>query len=230
MASFLQSVSVIHAAAGTTTALAWTTQNMTAGSFCWCVCAWNDQTSSCTLSDPTNGSWTALGSPLLGAGGLSAWSSQLFYLANNVSTAKPTVTMTTSGSNAERDMAMHEYSFAGAGGAIEGAAAYSDPSGTTPSSSSVTPAASSDFCFAYNFNSGSVTTTNSPFTLRESTNFGSNSTCDDLAPVGGTPEHASWVTVGSDSMVGIAVASLPAGIALAQIQVVDFAVARSTSY
>lgn len=231
MATYSQSVSLSGASTGTTRALAYSTANLTAGSFLIGVFAWNDQTSTCSVSDSSNGAWTALGSALLGSGGLAGWSSQFFYFANNAATVKPTVTMTTTNSNPERDLAIFEYKFAGAGGAIEGSAQYSNASGTTPSSSTVTPVSSSDFCFAYNFNSGSVSAVNAPFTQRESANFGGNSVDDDLAPVGGTGEHDSWTTVGSDSMTGIVVVSLPASVALTpNIAVVDFAVARSTSY
>jgi hypothetical protein len=69
-----------------------------------CYVYWNSNTQTCTVADNVNGAWVAVGSPLRGAGGLAAYSSQAFYKLNAAAGAT-TVTATMSGSNTDRAIA-----------------------------------------------------------------------------------------------------------------------------
>jgi hypothetical protein len=84
------------------------------------------------MSDPNNGTWTPIGSPRTGAGSLSGYRGELFYLpaAANVAT---TVTLTLSSAVAFRAFECAEYSYTGTITSLDGTPQYS----TTPAASGI---------------------------------------------------------------------------------------------
>jgi hypothetical protein len=71
-------------------------------------CLWNSTTQTCSVSDSVNGAWTPDPSSL-GVLSSPGFSGQWFYCPSTAA-GTPTVTMTCSGSNAERELMIHEYS------------------------------------------------------------------------------------------------------------------------
>lgn len=196
MSTFLQSASVDTGSAGATLGKAYVTQNLTSGSSLVADCYWQSGSATCAVADPTNGSWTALGSPLRGTGNLNGFSCQAFLFTANTSTAKPTVTMTVSGSVALKGIAIHEYS---GSLALEGSASYGMKIGTTPACGPITPALSTDIVHSFVLADFDIVSVASPFTARESANFGLNMSCDDVSPTGGVAVTATYTANASES-------------------------------
>lgn len=209
-ASFLQSVSITTSAGVTSVGVAWTTQNCTPGSLMTAAVFMNNDANTLTftgVADPTNGAWTPVGSMLTGASSISGYSSQIYYLSGNVSSAKPTVTLSISASCTFCGIAIHEYSGVKA---LE-SSAYLDQNSSAPAQT-LTPLNSSDMLFGYIIPGTSATAVASPFTFRESANWADNGTGDDTSPTGGTAATATW-TISSpptDTMMGLAVFSATA--------------------
>lgn len=201
-AVFKQSASVKEVVAGATTTKAYTTQNCTSGSLLVATAYWQSGTATCSLSDSTNGAWTAVGSPQVGTGANAGWSKQDFYFSGNASVAKPTVTMTVSASVGERGLAIHEYTGVGV---LESQGFQNVTANSSAATPSKTPAASTDLVYCSCITSSHVTAVSTGFTEREDVNFGGNSTADDVSPTGGTPIACTFTVAGGDSITSIAV-------------------------
>jgi hypothetical protein len=212
VAAFVQSVSTSTSTGVSSLGVAMTTQNMTPGSTVVAAVFTNTAGGTLTfssVSDPTNGNYTPVGTMLTGASSLSGYASQMFYLPVNASAAKPTVTLMMSGSSSFLGIAIHEYT--GGVSTLE-QYAYVNQNASSPAQT-VTPNSSTDLIFAYDVPGTTTTGIASPFTERESANWAANGTADDTSPTGGSAATATW-TISSppaDNMLGIAVFSLPAG-------------------
>jgi len=142
------------------------------------ACIWGSATQTCTVSDSVNGAWTAIGSPQRGTGNLTGYTIQLFYfLCTGAGT--PTVTMTCSGSNTYRDIAIHEFSGIDTVSALE-ASVYSGnvtASGNViTTASGITPTSPVCMLFCACMVDNQTTSVVAPFVLDERVNFGLNGT------------------------------------------------------
>ena len=200
-ASFLQSTSLDQVSSSTTVSKAYAS-NCTNGSLLIAVVFWTSGSATCSVSDGTNGSWTAIGSPVqLGSSAIQA---QAFYFAGNTSTTTLSVTATISASVSERGIAIHEYSGVNT---LETHIESNIASSGTPSQTR-TPNSSSDLAFSWVLCAGHVNSGPSGFNLRENTNFAGNGTADDLTPTGGSSLTATWtVSDSTNNVVGLDVFS-----------------------
>jgi hypothetical protein len=145
------SVSGVYNASGTTSTTLSVALHQTPGAGHLLVCAatWQSPTATATMSDPNNGTWTAIGVAKAGVGSLSGYRGQMFYVPSAVS-ASTTVTLTISSAVAFRAFECAEYSYAGTIAALDGAPQYSatPSSGGVATVSGVTTSNSSDLVFA----------------------------------------------------------------------------------
>src|SRR6202790_635393 len=101
------------------------------------------------MSDPNNGTWTAIGAAKAGVGSLSGHQGQMFYVPSAVS-ASTTVTLTISSAVAFRSFECAEYSYTGTIATLDGTPQYSETaaSGGLATGSGVRTSKSSDLVFA----------------------------------------------------------------------------------
>lgn len=117
--------------------------------------SWHDSgTVTAAITDPNNGTWTAIGSKKTGTGTLAAYSGQMFYVASAVNAAT-TVTLTLSGGNSGSSGQIisweaTEYSYTGTISSTDGAPTYSNTaaSGGTASIDTTVTANASDLVWA----------------------------------------------------------------------------------
>ena len=107
-------------------------QNPGAGHLLICAATWQSSTASASMSDLNNGTWTAIGTARTGAGSLSGYRGQMFYVPSAVNAAT-TVTLTTGSAVAFRAFECAEYSYTGTIATLDGTSQYS----TTPASGGV---------------------------------------------------------------------------------------------
>jgi len=123
-------------------------QNPGAGHLLVCAATWQSSTATASMTDPNNGTWTAIGAAKTGVGSLSGYRGQMFYVPSAVNTST-TVTLTISSAVLFRAFECAEYSYTGTI-ALDGTPQYS----TTPASggiatvSGVTTGNSSDLVFS----------------------------------------------------------------------------------
>ena len=145
------SVSGVYNASGTTSTTLSVPLHQTPGAGHLLVCAatWQSPTATATMSDPNNGTWTAIGAAKAGVGSLSGHQGQMFYVPSAVS-ASTTVTLTISSAVAFRSFECAEYSYTGTIATLDGTPQYSATaaSGGLATVSGVTTSNSSDLVFA----------------------------------------------------------------------------------
>lgn len=197
-ASFVQSKSIDNVAAGTTTSLSYTSA-CTSGSLLVATSFWTSASATGSVSDPTNGTWNAVGSTFAGLTGLSA---QSFYVVNTGTTAL-SVTITTSASVSERALAIHEYTGVNT---LEQHTEGFNNSTSTPALT-LTPNSSSDLAYTWIVCGGHVNSGPTGFVVREQTNFGNNGTADDLTPTGGSALTATWNASNNTNDLGLIIFS-----------------------
>lgn len=205
MASFAQSRSVKDTTTSATTALAYSTANLTPGSLLSCVCVWNSGSLTCSVADSANGSWTPIGSAVAGVTDLLGFQAQMFYLPKNTSAVKPTVTMTISAATTTyRLLAILEHIGPTKLGA--GANYLEEHAGTTSKTVSLTPRTSKDAVLSFIICAGSTPAVSAPFTQREFVNFDSNIVATDEAPTGGSSLTCTYTSIssGTENLLGIA--------------------------
>lgn len=204
MSSFLQSASVASGTTTTSIGQAYTTANLTSGSTLFCVVFWTSSTITCTVADPTNGSWTAVGGPFQGADNNVGFRLQMFIFTGNTSTAKPTVTATFSSTlgSASAGIAIHEYSGAMV---VEGSPAYNNVHIATFTTNTLTPTNDADMAFSFGFADNAATAVDAAFTQREQANWASNMTADDVTLTSGVGSAATYTNTGSDMTMGIVI-------------------------
>ena len=123
-------------------------QNPGAGHLLICAATWQSSTATASMSDPNNGTWTAMGAAKTGVGSLSGYRGQMFYVPSAVNAAT-TVTLTISSAVVFRAFECAEYSYSGTI-SFDGTPQYS----TTPASggvatiSGLTTSNSNDLVFA----------------------------------------------------------------------------------
>ena len=123
-------------------------QNPGAGHLLICAATWQSSTATASMSDPNNGTWTAMGAAKTGVGANSGFRGQMFYVPSAVNAAT-TVTLTTSNAAVFRAFECAEYSYSGTI-SFDGTPQYS----TTPASggvatiSGLTTSNSNDLVFA----------------------------------------------------------------------------------
>ena len=200
MAAYVQSASLAQSGGSTTIAKAFTS-NVTASSLLLAYAYWNSNSATCSVSDGLN-TWSAVGSPLTGAGALAGYRTQLFYAPNAVAGAT-TVTATFSSSMTDRGLAIHEAS----GVSVLDVSAYSNYNGADPASSSSISASDATpryWIACAVMSSGTTTTIGGGFTLRERTNFASNDTCDQVVASASAQQCTFGLTGTEDVMTVIA--------------------------
>ena len=191
--SFLQSRSKDDPTTSTQTSLAYSSA-CTAGSTLFAAVYWLAASGTATVTDPTNGTWTAIGTPTVFPATLSG---QAFYTSNTGTTAL-TATLTAP-STTDRGIAIHEYSGAYT---LENHTEAFNNATPTPALT-LTPTLSTDFVLAWIICGGHVNAGPAGFTLRENTNFGGNGTADDLAVTGGSPLTATWTASNNTNVLGV---------------------------
>ena len=123
---------VINSGSGSSTTLSVPLhQNPGAGHLLVCAATWQASTATASMSDPNNGTWTAIGAPKTGTGNLSSVRGQMFYVPSAVN-ASTNVTLTLSSSAVFRAFECAEYSYTGTL-SLDGTPQYS----TTPASGGV---------------------------------------------------------------------------------------------
>jgi hypothetical protein len=92
------------------TTVAATMATTTSANTLWCTTYWADTARTGSVADVANGSYTAVDSPVNGAGGLSTYRAQTFYKTNITGAATPAITLTLSGlaASIDRAIACHE--------------------------------------------------------------------------------------------------------------------------
>lgn len=205
--AYLQSKSANEGTTAAFTSVAYSSA-LTTGSSLVGAAYWASGSATCTVTDPTNGTWTAIGSPVVGSGGLAGFSAQAFWLPSNSGTTALTATASISGSVTARGFAIHEYS--GGLRSLEAHAESMKAGIPNPSSATETPAAATDLVFSWIVCGGSESAVAGGFTRREVVGFGSNGTADITSPSAGVGVAAQWTTSTNDNIVGIEVFSLPA--------------------
>lgn len=85
---------------------------------------WMSAVDTMTVTDPNNGTWTAIGSPKVGVSSLSTFRAQSFYVASAVASAT-TVTATAS-TAVNTGWQVEEYSYTGSIAGTDGTAVYSN--------------------------------------------------------------------------------------------------------
>jgi hypothetical protein len=120
-----------------------------AGHLLICAATWQSSTATASMSDPNNGTWTAIGSARTGTGGLSGYRGQMFYVPSTAAAAT-TVTMTVSSAVVFRAFECAEYSYTGTITTPDGAPQYSTTraSGGVATVGGMTTANSSDLVVA----------------------------------------------------------------------------------
>jgi len=177
MAAYVQSASNATTGGSTTIAKAYTS-NVTVGNLLLAYVYWNSNTQTCTVTGGSN-TWSAVGSPLTGSGGLAGYRSQLFY-APTAAAGATTVTATFSASNTDRGLSIHEAS----GVSLLDVSGYSNFTGVDPGLSSSLSAsdAGARYWFAGAVVAGTATGSMAGgFTRREWANFAGNVTGDEVA-------------------------------------------------
>lgn len=131
---------------------------------------WSSATATMSCTDPNNGTWTAIGSPKVGAGDLTGFRGQMFYVAAAVNAAT-TVTCTASTSLANMWWEAAEYSYTGTISGFDGTPQYSNTAAVagTATISGVTTIDSSDLvwgaCIVVDSNCGAGS--GSTYTFRD---------------------------------------------------------------
>jgi hypothetical protein len=199
------------AQAGFTTAApqtSWTAANLTSGSVLWAYLYWNSATVTCTVADPTNGSWTAIGTPQVGAGGLAAFRCQMFVKFGNTSVAKPQVTGTLSGSTADSGICLAEFT---AGPTIVVASVYGTSAVANPTQT-LTPNHTNEVMAGFAFCATSAhTSAGAGFTIFQSALMNGNPAADNTTVTGGSPTTISWSGGGAQQVIiGSAILGTPA--------------------
>jgi hypothetical protein len=151
--------------------------NITSGSLLVAAVLWDTNTATCTVSDPNNGTWTAVGSPQTGTGALAAFRVQMFYVLSAASGSTTVTADTSASSNA--NLAIHEYSHTQAA-SIDGTPVYDNIVGSsTPTTSAITTTVNADLLFACLLVSTTTNSAGAGYVLRESATFNDNGTEDD---------------------------------------------------
>jgi hypothetical protein len=147
-------------------------QNPGAGHLLICAATWQSSTATASMTDPNNGTWTAIGSAKTGTGSLlRGYRGQMFYVPAAVNAAT-TVTLRTSSAVGFRAFECAEYSYTGTIPSLDGTPQYS----TTRASSGVatigglTTSNSSDLVFADCLGVDTTCTTGSGYTGLDDTN------------------------------------------------------------
>lgn len=176
------------------------TSSVTVGSLLVGAMWWDGATTTCTVTDPNNGTWTAIGSPTTGAGGLTGYRRQMFYVASAVAgSTTVTVTLSAAGSVA---VAIHEYSVTSSPPAIDGTPVYDNTFSATPTTSAIVTTADADLLFAMDVNTTGGGTAGGGYIRREVYGSELQATEDDTD--GGTAgsKTASFSTPNDDNMLG----------------------------
>lgn len=184
-----------EAGAGTGTFVQAFKQNITAGSTLMVVVYWNSGSSTITGVADSNGSYTSFAAVLRGAGGNSGWSYQAWYRLNSPAGAN-TVTVTFSAGPSLTGVALLE--IPGIYSAFDHATT-SNYNGTTPVSSSYTPAFSSSFIVTGAFFQGGPGTPGGGFNIEEFRSIGLNPVGDKLVS-SPSAQQATWGTTGAQDV------------------------------
>jgi hypothetical protein len=167
-----------------------------AGNLGVCYAIWGSATATCTVSDPTNGAWTAIASTLA-TNATQARRSQLF-IKENMAAATPTVTMTVSVSVTYRVIDIHEYAGLATASSSEGP---NNASGNSAAPAvSVTSVADHDMIFG-GTSVANTATVGSGFTSRTATDGNSTEDKLDQTPAGAvsvawTQTSGQWIASG----------------------------------
>jgi hypothetical protein len=146
-------------------------QNPGAGHLLICAATWQSSTATASMSDPNNGTWTAMGAAKTGVGSLSGYRGQMFYVPTAVNAAT-TVTLTISSAVVFRAFECAEYSYSGTIATLDGTPQYSTTaaSGGVATISGVSTSNSSDLVFAGCLGVDTTCTAGSGYTGHNDTN------------------------------------------------------------
>ena len=162
---------VFNFGGGSTTIAVSLHQNPGPGHLLLCAATWQSSTATASMSDPNNGTWTAIGSAKAGIGGLAGYSGQIFYVPSAVSAAT-TVTLTISSAVVFRSLECAEYSYTGTIASLDGTPQYSTTaaSGGIATISGLTTLNSSDLVFAACIGVDTTCAGGSGYTVHNDTN------------------------------------------------------------
>jgi hypothetical protein len=169
--------------------------NVGAGHLLVAACFWDVNTETCTVSDPNNGTWTAVGSPKTGTGALASFRGQLFYVLSSAAGATTVTANVSAAANA--NLAIHEYSSTDVV-SVDGIPVYDNHVGdANPVSSAIDTTADADLLFAAVLTSTTTNAAGAGYLLRESATFNDNGTEDDTDGGAAGPKTASFSLSGS---------------------------------
>lgn len=180
------------------------TSTVLSGSLLVAATFWNSAAATMSVTDSTNGAFTAAGSPLTGAGALTAWRLQFFYFINTAASPGSTMTATCSAGGTSTGLAVHEYT--GTSVALDAGPAYANFTGsTTVTSDPVTTNVAATLLFAGGVTSDTAGAAGAGFVKREGAGFGNNITEDDTdgGTAGSKTATFSVAAAGDNTIVGL---------------------------
>jgi hypothetical protein len=168
------------------TTVAATMATTTTGDTIWCTTFWADTARTGSVADVANGSYTAVDSPVNGAGGLASYRAQTFYKTNITGATTPAITLTLSGSAAAIDRAIACHEITGVTTLDKHPAIKSANASSMTSNASGTTTAANEALEGSCLSTGTIPSIASPWISDQTTNWGSNQTADYVTTGTGT--------------------------------------------
>lgn len=182
------------------------TSACTVGSTLWCFTYWDSNTATATVADPTNGSWTAIGTPQAGAtGAITNYRTQMFVKFNNTASTAITVTATYSTTRADSAICMFELS---SGPTLVEASNYATATAANPTQALSANFTASAICCYIFCESSAASAVGGGFTIQESALMGGNPVAANTSPSVGS-NTASWTALAQATILGMAVLGNP---------------------
>lgn len=208
--AYSQSASNDTAVSGTTVTITMGSATTT-GNLLTCMAYWASTSQTGSVSDSTNGTYTAIGSPTNGAGALSSYRAQMFYMANITGFATsvhPTLTLSGAAATTDRALACHEVQGRNASGGtlvLDQSPAVKAGTGTSMSSTATSTTTSSyEYANGFCVLGASSPVISGAWIQRESANFGSNITGDFVPTATGAYQFTASQNPSSDYLCGVA--------------------------
>lgn len=175
---------------------------VTASSLIVAACSWDNNATTCSVSDDNSGAWTPLGSVHTGTGALAAYRLQLFCAPGHA--AGVTNFTASLGAAGNVAMALHEFSGVATSSPVDAGPTYENVSSASPTNTALTTVTADTVIFVTdiietNYVSGPA----APFTLDEFAQFGGNPTGHRI--VSSTGSYSSTVTLSAPAQNMLAI-------------------------